>query len=194
MGYTKKESALERHIGFFSHNGNVNYDSIKDKLTQIGDPNAQTKANAISFMAGIKVKRCPYAMFTAAEGIGTLNHPRDTGIYNPDGSLNEARWEILCSYAENDQGVDIITEKRFYEFLQWSRDHDERWDIGGLGKTFSNGEWQDFFTFCKDYWKKTETGSEAAVTIKTLRMFFEDSAEIFNKVINKELPLMQPNM
>lgn len=192
MAKSKNESALQRHISFFSSEGNVGYDSMLVKLSQLGDPDAEYKANAISFMAGLKVKGCPYSLFQPVEGVGKLNHARDTGIYQMDGSINEVRWEKLCTWAETDNEVVIITENKFYEFLQWARDNDDRWDIGGLGKKFSDGEWKDFFSFCTDYWKKSDTGMEACVTLKTLRTFFDDSPEILNKVVNKELPVIQP--
>lgn len=190
----KMESPLERHIGFFSTKGNVSYESIEEKLTQMGDHNAKFKANAISFMAGLKIKSCPYSMFKPAEGVGALNHARDTGIYQKDGSINEARWQKLCTWSENDNGVMILTQKNFDAFLQWARDNDDRWDLAGLGKKFSDGEWIDFFTFCTDYWKKTDAGMERSVTLETLRTFFENTPEILNKVINHELPVMQPEV
>lgn len=185
------KSPLEKHIGFFSDkNGDVTYDSMLDKLTQIGDKNAETKANVISFMGGIKVKGCPYSMFKPAEAVGKLNHPQNTGIYQADGFINEARWQKLCEWSEIDKGINIITQKNFYSFLGWARSQDDSWDF--LAKTFSNGEWKDFFTACTDYWKETEVGMERAVTIDTLRKFFEDTPQVLNRTIAHELPV-QPS-
>lgn len=184
------KSPLERHIGFFSgEDGNVSYDSMLNTLSQMGDPHAKVKANAISFMAGIKTKGCPYSMFQPVEAVGTLNHPRDTGIYQTDGFINEDRWQKLCEWSEIDKGVNIITEKNFYTFLEFIRNNDDRWDLGGLGKIFSDGEWKDFFMFCTDYWKETNTGKERAVTLETLRTFFENTPEVLNRVIDKQLPI-----
>lgn len=192
---TDGTSALERHIAYFSDNG-VTYDSIRNKLLAMGesDEKASKTANVVSFAGGLEVKWCPYKMFQPKEAVGVLNHARDTTIYKLDGSIDEERWAKLQTYSEMDGEVAIITETKFYEFLTWCRDNDARWDVLGIAKRASNAEWEDFFALCTDYWKKTETDAVRSVTLATLRKFFDNSAEVFDRVVNKELPVQRSGM
>lgn len=116
-------SALERHIDFFKGNdGKVSYDSMKEKLLNLGESEeeAASTANAVSLLAGVKISGCPYHHFFAKDAVGTLNHPRDTGIFNMDGSINEARWQKLCDdYSVEHNGTPIITESKMREFVKW---------------------------------------------------------------------------
>jgi hypothetical protein len=187
-------SPLEKHIAYFSKEGQISYDSMRDKLLELGETKTEAEhlANIVSFVGGVKIKYCPYRMFQPKEAVGVLNHARDTSIYKLDGEINEDQWKKLCEYSEEDEGIKIITEKRFYEFLKFCRDNDARWDVLGIAKKASDGEWKDFFRFCTDHWKKSSDGSEASVTLGTLRKFYENTPEVFDEVVNKHLPVAKP--
>lgn len=190
-------SPLEKHVGFFSTRPpagiepEVTYQSMLDQLIALGQPEkeAASVANTVSFFGAAKITGCPYHAFKAKDAVGTLNHPRDTGIYNQDGSLNEERWDKLCTYSEEVNGVRIISETKMYEFIKWARDNDPRWDLFWIGAKASDGEWSTFFDLCTNFRKPNGPNtSERCVTLQRLRSFFEDSAIVFNEVIAQRAP------
>lgn len=189
-------SPLEKHVAYFAdEEGNITHSSMKEKFMQLGDNPIEASGKAFKVMAlgGAYIRHCPFSMFKAHEAIGALNHARDTGIYQTDGGFNKERWEKLCEYSEMDAGKAIITKSKFYEFLQWCRDNDPRWDVLGIGKTASNAEWDDYFKKLTDHWKKDGNNNyEASSTLDQLQQFYLDSPTAFDKVVNHELPTPRP--
>ena len=187
-------SALEKHIAYFSKNGYISYDSMRAKLIALHETpeDASHTANVVSFVGGLKIKYCPYRQFQPKEAVGVLNHARDTHIFKNDGSIDEKEWTKLCTYSEEHDGIKIITEKKFYEFLQFCRVNDDRYDPIHLAEKASDGEWRDFFKFCTDHWKGSGPEAEPCVTLKTLRTFYDNTPEIFDEVVNKHLPVPRP--
>jgi hypothetical protein len=194
--FASEPSALEKHIKYFSdQTALVSKESIYNALVDLHfkAEYASIVADKVSYFSGLLIKGCPYATFTAKEGVGPLNHARDTGIYNLDGSINEDRWQKLKTYSETDDGIEIITEAKFYEFLKWCRDNDTRPDESGLAQKFSDGEWKDFFTHASDHWKKSDNDYERSITLQTLRTFYDDSTIIFDRVKKEILPAPKPS-
>lgn len=189
-------SALEKHISYFAGwEGFITRDTIQANLIKLGFGHtlAHDIADKASYFGGLLIHGCPYATFTAKEGVGVLNHPRDTSIFGTDGKINEERWQKLLTYSEMDGGMQIITEKRFYEFLKWSRDNDTRPDPTGTAEIFSNAEWHDFFNFVTDHWKKSGDDHERSVTLHTLRKFYENTPAVFDRIKNHYLPIPKPS-
>ena len=192
---TEEPVALEKHMAYFADKyAQLNRASMQEKLMKmgLGQDFAYAIADMVSYVGGILVKGCPYAEFTGKEAVGKLNHARDTGIFNLDGSINEERWQKLRTYAEMDGGQEIMTEKRFYEYLQWSRDIDARPDETGDAKKSSDDEWGLFFMLVTDHWKKSENDYERSVKLATLRKFYDDTPAVFDEVINRRLPVPKP--
>lgn len=193
--FSEEPTALEKHMAYFADKyAELRLESMQEKLMKMGFSQeiAYQIADKVSYFGGLVTKGCPYAAFTAKEGVGKLNHARNTGIYNLDGTINETRWQKLLSYSEVDSGKAIITEKKFYEFLKWCRDNDPRPDVTGGAKRASDEEWQAFFMVATDHWKKLENDYERSMTLATLRKFYENTPVIFDEVVKHHLPVPKP--
>lgn len=192
---TSEPSALERHIAWFSKDGFVTTATVENGFRKLKDSSiaAYRKTIPIMFFSGLQTKGCPFKSFKSEEGVGTLNHARDTTLFNMDGSINEEQWIELLTYSESHMGTEIITEAKFYEFLKTCRINDKRQDNWPyIAEAASNGEWQDFFEKCSDYWKANGKEYERAVTVATLRRFYDDAPAVFDDVVEGRLPVAHP--
>lgn len=136
-------------------------------------------ALTVAVGAGMRVSGCPCSQFSPEQAVGRLNHPKSTGIYNLNGSINEEKWSALLHYTEtNDLGDVIITESQLYKFLDSCRKEDKRADFFGLAEQASNAEWAAYMQIF------TEKNSQGIrfVKIKFLREFFEDSQTVGQEV------------
>ena len=191
---TDTSFSLDRHIEYFGADGQVSYNSMVDKLKQLGETEEEAKstANKVSLVGGVLISGCPYSTFSASQAATKLRHGRDTTIYAQDRSVDEKAWKELLTYSEKLNGVRIITEPQFYAFLQKKRDEDPSYDILGLAKGASDGEWSKFWKMCTEGWKVEGDNQVPYVTRKTLRDFFVNSANVFDKVIGHTLPASRP--
>jgi len=190
-------NALQKHMGWFAKNNQINEASLKEKLIALGDTQAEATSLAcgVMFAGGLATGRCPFGFFKPNDAVGKLHHPRSTKMFNADGdgSFNETRWNELLTYTEIDKGTKIITQSKLYEFLNWCRQQDNAWDVFNLGKTASNGEWEQFFLKCTNYWKAMDEGGyEPCVTVKNLELFFKNTPIVFDQVVSGELPTPRP--
>lgn len=175
-----EKNPLEEHIRYFGGGSAVSFNSIKTQNQKLGDDLRSATVNAVkvSGFGGLKIKGCPFSTFKPKEAVGMLNHPKSTGIYNLDGTINEERWEKLLTYAENDDNGKLVIKKaNFYQFLATCRAQDKRPDFFDFGLTASNAEWDAFFNKFAD-----EVNYERVVPIERLRQFYEDSAVVGQEV------------
>lgn len=185
---------LEKHVQVFTDSeGDLTYDSIKDGMQSVGmsEDDAKKAANFISGIGATKLGGCPYSGIPASS-VTKFVHPRDTGIYNADGTINEEMWSELTKLSEKVNGVEVITESSLLAFSKSRQDQDSRWDWLWLGQKAATGEWRDFFNLLTDSYKGTGENAERCVTKAGLRQFYEDSSKIFEKAQNHELPAPRP--
>lgn len=176
--FDDEETPLEKHIQYFGGDRkDITFSSIKEKNMQLGDGvfTATVNATLVAGGAGAKINGCPFSMFNAKRAVGILNHPMSSGIFNLDGTINENRWNYLLTYAQKRLGkADIITEKRFYDFLNSCRQLETRRDSFKVGLLASNAEWEAFF----NKFAFVNNAGVRYVTVPRLRKFFEDSQQV----------------
>jgi len=173
----KKEvpySPLEKHIKYQGGGINISTTSIYNKNRALGDGvfEAATNAATVSAIAGTQIKGCPFRMFHSDEAVGVLNHSHHTGIYRPDGYIDEEVWNELCGYSvKNDKDEAIIKKSDFYRFLQVRRNKEKATDL--FGEKASNGEWEKYWHIFGSKMK-----DDKYVMLADLRTYFEDSEKI----------------
>lgn len=179
------------HIAAFAEHGQVTFTSVKKTLQVLGDNAVIAAVKSAAIMLGLF--GCPFAKVKTNINIGAKNHARDSGIYNADGTINTARWQKLREYAEMQNGVEVISESRLNEFLQWARAQDTRSDPINVGKIASNAEWADCYAkFCSSWKKTADNKYEPCIAITILRQFYEDTAVVVQMVKDKQLPAAKP--
>lgn len=184
---TDPRTPLEKHMdaeGGVNPGQPISFSTVYHQNRRLGDNpiKAATNALVVTGVSGYKVSGCPFSQFYSNQGVGRLNHPWHTGIYNNDGSINNEVWLQLSEYAvdtEFDEGSKlIITEQRFYLFLAARRQLETSKD--SFAKLASNGEWSGF-------WQKYGETMPGSLGIKyipldKMRLFYEDTRQLNEEV------------
>lgn len=173
-----KGNPLVKHVDYMggkrSDQEGISYSSMTTQNEKMGDDwfTARSTAARVSAGVGIKMHGCPFASFEPDEVVGVLNHSHHTGVYNVDGTINEKLLNQLCAYSEkNKDGVEVLTEKRFYEFLTACRKQENSTDW--LGEMASNNEWSGYW----DRFSQKDENGNRCVKVEQIVDFYVDSAK-----------------
>ena len=125
-------------------------------------------------------------------GIASINNPASTGIWRPDGTLDEYRLDDLCSFAINDNGKRILLRSYIDIFLGKYHGHADSVATHvymlpvNWGKHITCGSFNDLFDYWSDHTYLKSGKPEKAITVERLRLFYTNPEEFMKIPINKK--------
>ncbi len=192
-----------KHLDYFKDdNDDINITSIGEQWSALsGEYRIKTYLKGLITIKGANysINSCPYrSNFDSDTMMNALKHPCDTGIVNKDGSINMI---LLKNFIEHYFVYDfitkqyILTKKCMEKYLVNCVERDINlpykinWNMPSF-QTVARAEWNDFFLNYTDMMFYFNDGtSDQSVTLKTFLQFYFVPNVLYNRVLNKELPV-----
>jgi len=192
-----------KHLDYFKdNNDDINVSSIGEQWSALsGEYRMKTYLKGLITVKGANysMNSCPYmSNFDSDTMMNALKHPCDTGIVNKDGSINMV---LLKNFIVQHFTYDSETQKYVLikqcmeEYLIECVDRDINlpykinWNMPSF-QTVASAEWNDFFLNYTDVIVSDDSSiSHQAVTLKTFLQFYLVPNVLYNRVLNKELPV-----
>ena len=192
-----------KHLDYFKDgNGDINVSSIGEQWSALsGEYKIKTYLKGLITVKGANynMNSCPYmSNFDSDTMMNALKHPCDTGIVNKDGSINMV---LLKNFIEHHFVYDyksnkyILTKKCMKKYLVNCVERDANlpykinWNMPSF-QTVAQAEWNDFFLNYTDMMVCYDDGTcDQSVTLKTFLQFYLVPNVLYNRVLNKELPI-----
>lgn len=176
---TTPMTPLQRHVNYFKDKRGKIYESrIRNKLITlgIGKARASKAARMIHKVLAFRIYKCPFKSLKL-ESIHRGIHPMDSGVYNKDGSINEAAWEQIKSWDKN--GSRCLNLNEIDQMLDNNETRDKYrggnkiWALGG------RGEWHMMVELFGDSKEYVDGKWIDGISFKRLRQFLESSDTLF---------------
>lgn len=185
-------TALSKHAAFFADSdGKITQSSMYNALRKLGFDYFESfkKSVVIASIAGGIIQKCPFAKVTP-DTIHKMVHPCHSGVFNEDGTINQAAFEKLKSYAQS--GKEFLSKLDIETMQEEAFARDKVKDPVGIWQVASQGEWADLLRIACDHWELINNEYVPCITFTTLRSMFYDGAAIFERVEKGELPVKKP--